>query len=72
MKIKWKIFVITFVKERLKHLKYVTILDREITETVRDLRKKVSVPDLKTAVHTPKLKEVHVADISRLRNSSKG
>ena len=43
MKIKWKIFVITFAKERLKHSKYVTISDREITETVRDLRKKVSL-----------------------------
>ena len=42
MKIKWKIFEITFAKEKLKHLKYVTISDREITETVRDLRKKVS------------------------------
>ena len=42
MKIKWKIFEITFAKEKLKHLKYVTTLDREITETVRDLRKKVS------------------------------
>ena len=59
--------MITFVKERLKHLKYVTILDREITETVRDLRRKVSVPDLQTTVHTPKLKEVQVADISRLK-----
>ena len=42
MKIKWKIFEITFAKEKLKHLKYVTTSDREITETVRDLRKKVS------------------------------